>query len=41
MYLASKGTIPPEYFNHDPNLQGSYGFTVAMHLAMNGIIAPK
>ena len=35
MYLANKGIIPPKYFEHDPNMQDKYGFTVAMILAYN------
>ena len=30
MFLANKGIIPSEYFNHNPNLVDKNGQTVAM-----------
>ena len=33
MYLANKGIIPPEYFNHYSDIYDKYGKTVAMFLA--------
>ena len=38
MILASKGIVPPIEWNHNPNLKNSYGNTVAMYLASQGII---
>ena len=33
MIYSSKGIIPPEYWNHQPELQDVNGNTVAMYLA--------
>lgn len=32
--------IPDEYWNHDPNIQSVDGYTVAILLAVRGIIPP-
>lgn len=38
--LAIKGTVPTKYWEHNPELQGYKGFTVALSLALKGIVPP-
>ena len=33
--------MPDKKYYHDPNIVSESGWTVAMHLANNGIIPPK
>ena len=40
MFLAEQGIIPPKYWRHDPEIQNSDGYTVAMLLSARGIIPP-
>ena len=41
MHLAIKGIIPPQCWNHKPELQDKYNRTVSIYLANNRIIPPK
>ena len=41
MLYARNGMIPPDCWNHDPNIVDNYNNTVAMILANKGIVPPK
>ena len=41
MHLADEGIIPPECWNHKPDIQNKYGSTVAIKLANKKIIPPS
>lgn len=41
MRIAEKGTIPSNYWNHDPRLTDDYNSTVAFYLALNGVVPSK
>ena len=41
MKIILYGTIPDEYWYHNPELQDNDGWTAAMFLAAKGIIPPK
>lgn len=41
LILLKKHFLPPNEWNHDPNLKDERGNTGAMLLAMDGIIPPE
>ncbi len=41
MYLTWKKITAPKEYYHDPIMTDMFGYTVAILLALNGIIPPK